>query len=298
MPEVGEGTAAESAVRPGRLRLTSALLVLISGAFVTGLIMFTGDLTTYWPLYLVPIVMAALAYHLGGALVVCTACMALVAVLGSGSAGETLPQIAVGMVTFVLAGAVIGVQARRQQRHSLQLERTSIKDELTGLYKADHLHERLTEEIRRCDRYSVSAGLAMVDVEDFDAFKERFGHYKADLLLEHLADVLRICVRQTDIVARFGPTRFAIILPFATAADTAAMVARVHEALERTEFEGDVLEPVVRCEVSTAGASYPEEAATAPELVALVEGRLPVVTETTVPHEEAGSAPQAAEVPS
>lgn len=298
MPETGEGTAAGGVARPQQLRLTSALLVLITGAFVTGLIMFTGDAGTYWPLYLVPIVIAALAYHLGGAMVVCTASVALVAVLSSGTAGDMLPQIVVGMVTFVLAGAVIGVQASRHQRHSLQLERLSIKDELTGLYKAEYLHERLGEELRRCDRYSVSAGLAIVSIDDFGSFKERFGHYKADLLLEHLADVLRISVRQTDIVARFGPTRFAIILPFADAEATAATVVRVQEALDRAEFEGDVLEPVVRCEASTAGASYPEEAASATDLVAVAEGHLPVRAGAPVAGGDREPAPTPAEVPS
>lgn len=272
--ELPEPNGTEDRPGPARLRLTSALLVVITGAFVTGLILFTGDLRTYWPLYLIPIVIAALTYHVGGALVACAAATALVAFLSPGTSGM-LRQIAVGMVTFVLSGAVIGVQARRQQRHSLQLERLSVRDELTGLYTADVLHSRLGEELRRSDRYWVMTALAIVSVEDFAAFKERFGHYKGDLLLEHMADVLRIAVRETDIIARYGPTQFAIILPFSDSKDAAAVAARIEEAMARTEFEGDVLEPVARCSVSVAVASYPEEAAGQAELVRKAEQRLP-----------------------
>lgn len=266
---------AEDRPGPARLRLTSALLVFITGAFVTGLILFTNDLRTYWPLYLVPIVIAALVYHVGGALVACAAAIALVAVLSPGTTSGMLSQIGVGMVTFVFSGAVIGVQARRQQRHRLQLERMSIRDDATGLYKADYLHARLAEELQRSDRYSVSTGLAILSVEDFEAFKGKFGHYKGELLLEHLADVLRICVRETDIVARYGPTRFAVILPFSDSRDAEAVAARVKEGLARTEFEGDVLEPAARCSVSVVTASYPEEATNQSDLVRLVEQRLP-----------------------
>lgn len=265
-----------STSKPTRYHLMSLLLIAVSGAFVTALVAFGGDLRTYWPLYLIPIVTAALTYHLSGALVTSAIATALIALLtpGAGLTAGSLPQIGVGMLSFVLAGAVIGVQARRQLQQNIQLEQSSIRDRLTGLYKSDYFHGRLAEELIRTDRYGDAVSIALITVEDFESFKSRFGHYKADLLLEHMADVLRVSVRTTDILSRYGPTTFAAILPCTKDFEATAVAARLRTAVGEAEFEGDVLEPAVKCGVAVANVSYPDEAQDQDEMLELASQRL------------------------
>jgi len=276
MPRVADEVAPDVPPRTTRFHLWNVLLVVVTGTFVTVLVVLTGDMQAYWPLYLVPIVIASLAYHVGGAVITSAIAVALLALLmpADGLAQDAFPQLVIGMLTFVLSGAVIGSQARRQRRHSLELEQTSIRDRLTGLYKGEYFHTRLSEELKRSDRYGVAVSVVLVLVAEFDDFKERYGRYKAELLLDHLADVLRIAVRDTDIVARYDETTFAVILPFSGEREARLVAGRIEAAAAEAEFEGDVLEPAAHIRVTTAHTSYPDEAVDQAELLRRVEDRL------------------------
>ncbi|HET6498121.1 MAG TPA: GGDEF domain-containing protein, partial [Coriobacteriia bacterium] len=211
-----------------------------------------------------------------GALLVSAVCIALVALLAqeAGHGADSLPGLMIGMAAFTVSGVVIGAQAERARRHTEVLEETSILDPLTGLSKREHFERRLTEETRRCERYGLTCAVLIAEVECFDEFREQFGHYKAGLLLEHLGDVLHVSIRDHDIIGRYGPASFAILLPFADAPRAETVGARLRDIVTETEFEGDVLEPVAHCAIRTAVASYPDDGCERDALLAVAESRL------------------------
>jgi diguanylate cyclase (GGDEF)-like protein len=262
--------------RPASMHLASLVLVGITGVFATVLVLTTGDLLTLWPLYVVPIVIAALAYHVAGAVLVSALCVAVVAMLLYGTGADTgmLPELVVGMVAFTISGVVIGVQAQRASQHNFLLEEASITDPVSGLYKREFFERRLFEETRRCERYDLTCAIVLVQLQCFDEFKEKFGHYKAELLIEHLGEVLRMSVRDHDVVGRYGPITFALLLPFGTAESAAAVAERLRLLVADTEFEGDVLEPVTHCTVTTALATYPQDGCERDVLLSAAEARL------------------------
>ena len=262
--------------RPTSLHLAALVLVGITGVFATVLILLTGELLTLWPLYVVPIVIAALTYHVAGAIVVSAISVALVAftLYGTGLDPSALPELAIGMAAFTVSAIVIGFQAQRSSRHGYLLEETSILDPLTGVYKRAHFERRLHEEVRRCERYRLQCAVVLVEVECFDTFKEQFGHYKAEMLLEHLGDVIRVSIRDHDIVGRYGLSSFGVLLPFAGPQEARSVAERLRAIVDETEFEGDVLEPVTRCAVRTACATYPDDACERKGLLDTAEQRL------------------------
>lgn len=262
--------------RPTSMHLASLVLVGITGVFVTALVLTTSELLTLWPLYVVPIVIAALAYHVAGAVLASALCIATVAMLvyGTGSGTESLPEVMVGMVAFTISGVVIGVQAQRASRHSLLLEEASITDPVSGLYKREFFDRRLAEEARRCERYGLTCALVLIQLECFGEFKEKFGHYKAELLVEHLGDVLRMSVRDHDIVGRYGPITFALLLPFANTERAKTVAKRLTQMVADTEFEGDVLEPVTHCTVRSSLSTYPQDGTERDALLSAAEARL------------------------
>jgi diguanylate cyclase (GGDEF)-like protein len=262
--------------RPTSIHLAALVLVGLTGGFVTALILVTGELVTLWPLYIVPIVIAALTYYVGGAVLAAAICAALLVLMHYNMGPTTffLPELIVGMAAFTISGVVIGLQAHRSKRHGTVLEETSILDPVTGLYKRAHLDKRLQEELRRSERYGLNCSVVLVEIECFDAFKQQFGSYKAELLLEHLGDILRVSVRDHDIVARYGEISFAIVLPFADAEQAESVATRLRDIVADTEFEGDVLEPATHCTVRTAHAAYPGDACERVPLLALAENRL------------------------
>lgn len=268
--EVGMGLGMER--RPG-INLPALVAIAGTGVFVTALIISTNDLLTFWPLYLVPIVIASITYHLAGAVVVSTFSSVLLALLHWGLKPdlEMLPELIVGMIAFAASGIVIGLQARRSSQHQEVLEATSIFDPITGLFKREYFDRRLAEEVRRALRYNLTLSLLLVQVREFERFKEQFGGYKADLMLNHLGEVLRISTRDTDIIGRHGPSSFVIILPHADESIACAAAKRLHQAVEAAEFEGDALEPSTHCSVSIVAATCPYDGCSPQTLLAKAE---------------------------
>src|SRR5664280_3473358 len=94
------------------------------------------------------------------------------------------------------------------------LQEQADTDGLTGLYNHRHFFERLAEEVARAKRYELPLSMLMIDIDDFKAYNDAFGHPCGDALLRALAVVLQAQTRQqVDLVARYGGEEFAIILP-------------------------------------------------------------------------------------
>jgi len=289
--------------QPVGLHLAWLLSIMISGAFVTVLIIVSGDLATFWPLYLVPIVLASLAYHAPGSIVSVAVCGALVVLLtyGAGYDAPSAQALVVGGFAFAVSGLVVGVQARRYQQQRLRLEHDTTRDEVTGAYGADYFSDRLSEEVRRCARYDESVTLVLVRPADFADFLRVYGRVKGDLLLQRYAEVLQLAVRDTDLVGRLETELFSVIMPSTTAEEARLVAERLITVVRETEFEGDALEPVVHCAAELAAASYPDDAIDSPEMLNVALERLGVSAPRGMGQADAAtrsSAPSLGDVPS
>lgn len=259
-----------------RIHLAALVVIASTSLFVTVLIVQTGQLMTFWPLYLVPITVAALTYHVPGAAIVSASSAAQILLVyhNAGLGSGPLTELSIGMAAFTLSGLIIGAQARRHQQHGHQLEQASIVDPATGKHKSEYLLERFAEELRRSERYDLPCSIVIAQVDEFERFHEQFGRYKAGLLIEHLGEVLEVNLRDIDLLGRMGPESFAIVLPQTSGRDAEAVAARIRSVVADTEFEGDALEPVTSCTVSIAHSAYPEDGSTPTDLVRVARERL------------------------
>ncbi len=251
-------------------RLTRTIAVAALILFITLLALFTGDLDMIWPLYLVPVLLAALSHGVSGAILATTVCVGIAALVMPGTdhtAAVRLGMI-VGFTTFLAGGVVVGRAASRAERRVRETEQASVFDRETGLLSSSALQESLARELDRSTRHGFDVALVVARVDDLEAFHEQFGAYKAGLLLEHMAEVVSISARGSDIVGRLAPDVFAVVAPFASSAEAAVIATRIDEAIAHASFEGDALEPAAHCRASVAWASFPREA---PGLDALVE---------------------------
>jgi diguanylate cyclase (GGDEF)-like protein len=95
-----------------------------------------------------------------------------------------------------------------------RVEAQAVTDGLTGLYNYRHFHERLEAECARARRYELPLSLLMIDIDDFKAVNDRFGHPGGDLVLTEVGRILNSQLRRNvDLAARYGGEEFVVLLP-------------------------------------------------------------------------------------
>jgi diguanylate cyclase (GGDEF)-like protein len=92
------------------------------------------------------------------------------------------------------------------------LEGLSVTDPLTGLLNRREVEKRLAEDAARVRRSGNALTLAVVDVNDFKAINDTFGHQMGDVCIRHVAEVIRRNIRESDWLARWGGDEFIIAL--------------------------------------------------------------------------------------
>lgn len=97
-----------------------------------------------------------------------------------------------------------------QQR---EVKRQSVSDELTGMLNRRGVLNFLRREIDRPDGQQTSHSVLMIDLNNFKAINDRFGHHVGDLALSSTACLLQDTVRASDRVGRIGGDEFLLALP-------------------------------------------------------------------------------------
>ncbi|MEI6171480.1 MAG: sensor domain-containing diguanylate cyclase [bacterium] len=115
-------------------------------------------------------------------------------------------------------------EARRLEE---QLRKMARHDPLTGVYNRHALAEILVAEAARSRRYGHPIGMLMVDVDRFKEFNDRFGHEAGDEILKGVAGLITRCVRDSDVVVRYGGDEFLVLL-----VETDGQAVRVKDRIE------------------------------------------------------------------
>lgn len=111
-------------------------------------------------------------------------------------------------------------------------------DELTGAENGRAFRQKAGEEIARMRRHGKPLTVAYLDLDDFKASNDLYGHTAGDGLLAAVAGVLRAGTRVTDTVARMGGDEFAVLLPETSRPDAETTLVRVREDLEHIVRKG------------------------------------------------------------
>jgi diguanylate cyclase (GGDEF)-like protein len=127
----------------------------------------------------------------------------------------------------------IGYLMDREVYYRKLAEQQANVDGLTGLYNHRYFQDRLAAEIERATRYGRNLSLVMLDLDDFKAFNDTWGHQEGDRLLKWFGTVCGHCVRNIDVLARYGGEEFVVILPETKSDEAFAVAERIRQSVER-----------------------------------------------------------------
>jgi diguanylate cyclase (GGDEF)-like protein len=120
--------------------------------------------------------------------------------------------VAVVLIRQVITSLQNAVLVERLSAIQAQLTHRALHDPLTGLANRVLFGERLRIAVDRHNIHRRPFALVIVDLDDFKAINDRYGHSAGDLVLHAVAQRLRACVRATDTVARLGGDEFAVLV--------------------------------------------------------------------------------------
>lgn len=143
---------------------------------------------------------------------------------------------------LVSARRVVALHRRLAERNT-ELRHDSKKfyvasrtDPLTGLGNRRRLSEELEGIYTRARRYGTTCSIAMLDLDRFKTFNDRFGHLAGDDALRRVSEAVRSAVRESDGVFRYGGEEILVVLHEQRLDEATQAMERVRRAIERLEI--------------------------------------------------------------
>ncbi|NEZ05018.1 diguanylate cyclase [Wenzhouxiangella sp. XN201] len=165
-----------------------------------------------------------------------------------------------------LTGAVVIFRDRKMSRESTaKMAHLARHDALTGLCNRVSFAEHFKQAINLARRHENQVGLLFIDLDNFKQINDSLGHKAGDRLLRNLSRILISCVRNTDLVCRYGGDEFVVMLSEINRLEDAATVAVNIRAAAAKPIQ--VQGHLIGLELSIGISLYPENGA---DLEALV----------------------------
>ena len=112
----------------------------------------------------------------------------------------------------------------------LAAERTFARtDALTGVSNTKHFEEMADRILRQNEKESRQCALAYIDLDNFKAINDNYGHSTGDQLLKMAAGIIKTNLREEDVVARLGGDEFGVILSVASQAAAEEIFERIRD---------------------------------------------------------------------
>ncbi len=119
-------------------------------------------------------------------------------------------------------------RAFRERRMVMELEQLSLSDALTSVYNRRAFDQKFINEVERAFRQDYQLFLAIVDIDNFKEYNDKYGHTEGDKVLISLAEILKECTRDNvDMVFRLGGDEFAVLLPQTSGNQATEIVQRI-----------------------------------------------------------------------
>jgi diguanylate cyclase (GGDEF)-like protein/putative nucleotidyltransferase with HDIG domain len=170
----------------------------------------------------------------------------------------------------------VAAQAAAVIHNSIVFEQTqvdSLTDSLTGLPNRRSLFDHLSRELARATRMQSEVALIMMDIDDFKAINDTYGHQIGDQTLREVAVALHVLLRPYDLVVRYAGDEFVVVLSDCSRESAEAKRIELQQRVSEMRIQvgpGEAL----RVAASAGVCVFPHDAATYEALLTSADLRM------------------------
>ncbi len=139
------------------------------------------------------------------------------------------------------------------------LRELAMQDGLTGLFNHRHFYEFLASEVERSKRYKHVFSLLLMSVDHFMKYNDTNGRTAGDKVLYAIADLFKKNTRKSNIAARYGFEKFAIILPECSREEALVFAERIRALIAEYPLAGRASQSGDGITVSIGVATFPHD---------------------------------------
>ena len=157
-----------------------------------------------------------------------------------GSAEDEEEGLGLGAVDYIskpISPSIVRAKVRNHISLKLKtdlLESLASLDGLTGIPNRRRFDEALETEWMRSMRSATPLSIIMMDVDQFKAYNDGYGHNMGDICLKTVASTLAVeaARRSQDLIARYGGEEFIALLPGTDTNGAYLLAERLRERIE------------------------------------------------------------------
>ena len=120
------------------------------------------------------------------------------------------------------------------------IERYGLIDRLTCIGNRRSFDQELKREWIRVARSGTALSMLMLDIDNFKAFNDTFGHFNGDKCIKAIAEIVTNTLkRSSDVVFRWGGEEFCVLLPDTPQAGALKIADEIRKNVEKTPIVFD-----------------------------------------------------------
>jgi diguanylate cyclase (GGDEF)-like protein len=129
----------------------------------------------------------------------------------------------------------VGIALRNLGRFA-EVEDLAYLDDLTHLFNVRYLELVLDREVESAEATGGTFSLLFLDLDRFKNVNDTFGHLVGSRLLIEVARVLKGCVRDNDVVVRYGGDEYVVMLKGTDSGGALKVAERIRRTMETHHF--------------------------------------------------------------
>ncbi len=191
--------------------------------------------------------------------------------VSSSFSGDTTRALVVEGILTTLLNVIGSVKA--VYKYTKELEYFATRDPLTNLYTQRVFWELLNYEVSRANRHNYKFSVIVIDLDDFKLVNDIYGHLFGDKFLQETSQMIKGCLRNDDILARYGGDEYTIILPYAAQEQAFFVAERILNELKNHTIDSPN-NTSVKVSPSIGVAVYPDHADDAKNLFLIADNMM------------------------